>query len=907
MCEAHYAEHKIMSILKNYRAKLGKVLMAVAMSLPLFLASTPTLAACSAYQGKVVINEYNFIQNWIELKVLDATAVASSSNFAGWRLFVFRESRPGSPASKNVGTVYSDPASNSCGGASSSYIRIPFAGSDMDNDVNVVLADNSNNIVDIFRADQSVLSSYYSGFNACAITFNGYTDAPVTGSSGPKDFGRLPDGTGQWIISPGTGNNSQETVCNTNNSLLGITKVSSATTVTPNTNFTFTITVRNGGTSGSLTGVNVTDNLPAGLTLVSSAASIGTYSGGIWTVGTLASGASATLTLTVFASANGSYTNTATARATELSPGFTTDSVTVTVATPTADNFNAFETTTAAGAITGVIRTRIAGSAFSLDAVAISSGAQSASFTYPVKVELLANTGTAGSGYGADNCPTANSVIQIIASTNISGGRSTVNFAAVADAYRDVRVRISYPTASPTVSRCSTDSFAIRPNSFSLSITDTDWQTAGTIRTLANVAAVGGNVHKAGQPFTLQATALNAAAALTNNYTGTPGAAFSACVGSACTVTFGTFAIGTGTAVAGVINSTTATYSEVGAFTLQLQDQIFASVDVADGTTANCAGLYVCSATLSVGRFVPDHFAVSATSIVNRSDICPAAVGCPAMFTYMDEPMNAVFTLTAQSASNTTTQNYAGVLAKLDPTAAGNPLLFGAVNSTGTPTYLTARLNTSTVASGSFALGVANVVAPLAITRGASADGPYAVLDIGIAPVDSDNVIMSAYDLDTDAVGGNDHTKVAQTEIRLGRLKLSNAHGSELLNLAVPFVAQYFNGTAFVTNTADNATQVLVPGVANGDLTKNPVGLATTATMNGVAVPSLGRFISGDGKLKFSKPNSTGYVDITIADTPDYLKYDWNSATAGLEFPSARATFGVYKGSSEIIDMRENH
>ena len=112
---------------------------------------------------------------------------------------------------------------------------------------------------------------------------------------------------------------------------------------------------------------------------------------------------------------------------------------------------------------------------------------------------------------------------------------------------------------------------------------------------------------------------------------------------------------------------------------------------------------------------------------------------------------------------------------------------------------------------------------------------------------------------------------------------------------------------AFVTNTADNATQVLVPSVVNGDLTKNPVGLATTATMNGIAVPSLGIFMSGDGKLKFSKPNNKGYVDIIIADTPDYLKFDWMTAIAGLEFPSARATFGVYKGSSEIIDTRENH
>jgi hypothetical protein len=106
----------------------------------------------------------------------------------------------------------------------------------------------------------------------------------------------------------------------------------------------------------------------------------------------------------------------------------------VTVGTP--GSFNTFETSTAPnpGAIVGVIKTKIAGAAFSLDVVAISGGAQVTLFGGNVKVELLANT---GGGYGADNCPTASSVVQTIASAPIAGGRSPVSFVAVADAYRD--------------------------------------------------------------------------------------------------------------------------------------------------------------------------------------------------------------------------------------------------------------------------------------------------------------------------------------------------------------------------------------------------------------------------------------------------------------------------------------
>ena len=79
--------------------------------------------------------------------------------------------------------------------------------------------------------------------------------------------------------------------------------------------------------------------------------------------------------------------------------------------------------------------------------------------------------------------------------------------------------------------------------------------------------------------------------------------------------------------------------------------------------------------------------------------------------------------------------------------------------------------------------------------------------------------------------------------------------------------------------------------------------------MNGVAAGALsyGTFLSGNGKLKLSKPNAVGYADITIADTPAYLKFDWHTATAGLENPASRATFGVFKGGNEFIYMRENY
>jgi uncharacterized repeat protein (TIGR01451 family) len=75
---------------------------------------------------------------------------------------------------------------------------------------------------------------------------------------------------------------------------------------------TFTITVQNNGPN-TATNVAVQDQLPAGLTLVSATPSQGSYNPvtGVWAVGTLANGATATLTLVATVNAPGVITNIA--------------------------------------------------------------------------------------------------------------------------------------------------------------------------------------------------------------------------------------------------------------------------------------------------------------------------------------------------------------------------------------------------------------------------------------------------------------------------------------------------------------------------------------------------------------------------------------------------------------------
>ena len=94
---------------------------------------------------------------------------------------------------------------------------------------------------------------------------------------------------------------------------LSLTKTVDNTTPELGKNVTFTITLANASGSSSATAIAVNDLLPAGLTFVSANPAQGTYtaSSGMWHVGSLASGASTTLTVVATVTAATVQTNTA--------------------------------------------------------------------------------------------------------------------------------------------------------------------------------------------------------------------------------------------------------------------------------------------------------------------------------------------------------------------------------------------------------------------------------------------------------------------------------------------------------------------------------------------------------------------------------------------------------------------
>ncbi|MFC4738877.1 hypothetical protein ACFO3U_02600, partial [Flavobacterium ponti] len=111
---------------------------------------------------------------------------------------------------------------------------------------------------------------------------------------------------------------------------LRVVKTVSNATPAVGSNVTFTITATNNGPTNA-TGVTVTDVLPTGYTFVSSAP-FGQYNSGtgVWTIGNLNSGSSATLFITATVNATGTYSNTATIDGGQTDPDGSNNSSTVT-------------------------------------------------------------------------------------------------------------------------------------------------------------------------------------------------------------------------------------------------------------------------------------------------------------------------------------------------------------------------------------------------------------------------------------------------------------------------------------------------------------------------------------------------------------------------------------------------
>lgn len=859
---------------------LGRALYLATALLALGLeTASPAWAACSPYVGSVVLNEYAYQLTYAEIMRLN-----TNINTSNWSIRIY-------DSKGLVGSGSIDPACNSPYYQVMTFSKTPI-------EADVVLFDQNGNVVDILRTRTgTTFTPFYSPYPSCSYVTS--TDLANVNAA-QKGVDRMPDGFGDWRNTPGVGSNSYVTRCDINKSDglpadLQVTKTVNPAQAAIGQAITFTITATNNGPSYPALAIRVSDQLPAGLTYVSSNVSTGSYNTatGIWAISSLNVGASATLTLQAIGPVEGTYINTAKGLSNNIDDNTAnnTASATVTVLPPLG-GFNAVDI--GDNALTGRIRTKLAGQPFNLDVVALNNTqtAVLTNFTGNVKVELLDARNNTGA-MDAFGCRSSWAPIQTLspdpAFVAANSGRLAVPFLRN-DAWRDLRVRVTSPaTGAPKVVGCSRDNFAIRPQA--LGVTSS-----------ANADATGGNVNaapvfKAGSgSFSLTATAVA-------GYDGTPQlrAAPNPAQAHAGAVRNGSVsgAFAAAAAATGIATGNFA-YDEAGYFRLDtggVRDTGFTAVDQPgdcsnDLSNSLVAGLYGClfgntAPTAYFGRFIPDHFALTPGSLTP---------GCGS-FTYYGQDFTTAFTLTAQNAANLTTQNYAGGFAKLDPSfwtgyafaASSGSLVQGGSNPSGT-----------------WNAGQAAISASQRITR-VAAVSPQAPASVTITakPTDSDGVTL-AVPAAVNAVPALQ---------RFGRLRLTNALGSELLDLPVPLTAEYWSGSAFLGNSDDSCTPVSPPASGTGltfyappDTARNRLAAGeTTAT-----VSASGHLVAGNGRLRLSKPGpgNFGFVDVQVA-APTWLRYNWGGCQGQSQnslfddHPCARASFGTSK--SPYLFLRENY
>ncbi|OUR64718.1 hypothetical protein A9Q79_05300 [Methylophaga sp. 42_25_T18] len=344
--------------------------------------------------------------------------------------------------------------------------------------------------------------------------------------------------------------------------------------------------------------------------------------------------------------------------------------------------------------------------------------------------------------------------------------------------------------------------------------------------------------------------------------------------------------------------------SEVGVFTFAISPSNYFGESLITQNSPN------------IGRFFPDHFQVSSQSNGAFGDnACGTFTYSGQNFTYTSSPS---LTITAYNASGTpaVTQNYTGDFVKLvasyfvvtSPTTDTNQL--GADNTNLVTLNWTAAVASLTDnANGSLTLAFGN--------------DSYSYLhqaNSQIAPFN--NAVDLEFTVITDDDGVQTQSLPVSLQpsgepIRFGRLAINNAHDSELVPMPVTIQAEYFNGANWQINSADQCTALNLSNdirLRNTETVSNAwqAGNSTMTIASGSTTGTLSSnnpLVAGSASLTLSAPgkDNSGYVEIrsNIAANYDWLLGDFDNDGGYDDEASGRASFGLFKGSVNIVFRRE--
>ena len=402
-------------------------------------------------------------------------------------------------------------------------------------------------------------------------------------------------------------------------------------------------------------------------------------------------------------------------------------------------------------------------------------------------------------------------------------------------------VQTSTGTANPGATTPTGVKFVKAGETFSATVTATTCVASAT-----NCVVASAPTPNFGKELTPESVSLTATLVTGLNLTNSPPIV--------CTVCFGAFS-------GGITSGTDFNWPEVGIITLTpiLKSGSYLSVS-GFTTTGTVSG--------NVGRFYPDHYNTMIVASATAPIGCGTGLTCPLAYNGMVySGQSFSLTINAMNSSDVTTTNF--------NTTSGfaKTVTLGAYSALGGATSLSGVGTLSAASETAFGAGTLTDTTE----SFAFATVPTAPTNIYIRATDADG----ATSLRTTSIEGG-------VAVVSGRVKVSNAYGSELLPLQLAATAQFYNASgSWVPSTTDTLTNLTL-------LATYPIGSGTTTATKS---PSTG-MTAGVLTINLAKPtNGPGSTTITPG-APSYLSPYTIPGTA---------TFGIYKGNSSIIYLRENY
>ncbi len=541
-----------------------------------------------------------------------------------------------------------------------------------------------------------------------------------------------------------------------------------------------------------------------------------------------------------------------------------------------------FDAVEKAAASQAPIYTKLSGSLFELDVLALSGGAVvNAAYTGTVAVDLV--------DASSSSCPTGAglSTAQDLVFAAADKGRKNVSFTYAAAA-KNVRVRMKVGSSAPS---CSYDNFAIRPKQLTVSAP-----------LMNNTVGTGTPAAVAGTDFTLDAQS-----GVLSGYDGTPVIKADKVEAAAGDPIHSGTLSGAFNAATGSKASGTFQYRDVGNIRFPenaVVDESFTAVDqgkavpdcvVGSADNSQSGGRYGCNISNQkvsiVGRWYPSHFSFAGT-------LTP---GCAAGgFTYMgDDSLQVSLAIKAHAKGS-------GAASASDPVTARYKAGSVSVTASNAGVAVPPRLDQPDLPAmpdkNLWSAGVWTLEDTYRFTKAGPPDGPFDDYRLKVEVVDGDGAKLL---VSTPAQVTDDATN--STMIRHGRLWAANAYGSEYLPLPVPAQVQYWSATGWTRNLLDSCTLLTLPTVANEGLDFKTQGarnqlaagetLATLQGSNGATQ----QVVKGDAGLRLSAPGAGnyGYLDIPLGILRG------GNGWLDLAVPTVRACFGVCGPRSPVIFRRE--